>query len=695
MKFDIGGASAVIADGALSFVQDSVCRWRQDLKQLVFYSTARPFEIAENAWQITEEAEDVTYTDGAMEVKLRFAAACGALKIDAVFRNISDRPLQDLAVGLLADCTEGDAHKATMPHMIYNDNPSADPDRIVPHIGNEEGRGIIVEENRLPIPAVNVEWKTSGYQSLTLLMVPEVEEGYDSEYWSMGILRKDGGERIAALSGVLMFNGLKDVYYGGRNTPLPYLNGYRSLQPGESLHKTFYLHFAETPEGRGFRHLIRLGYEVLQPEAKRQYSLEEMVAYKKNVMDSRYYEDERCCGYLTFGKANAFGNVSGRPEYFLYGWTGQAIKLAWCDLLIGVKEKDPARIKRAVKTVDFYVKHAECREKPGLLMGYYMIDLAQMRPEWKSKEAAVPSRIQGEALIDLLDLMQLMKKQAMDVPADWEAFVRRAADFLCEDGALTADGIYPVDWTHEGKPGTVILNSAGISCVTALAQAGVYFSEPAYLEHAKQRYERYYEIHMKTFARPFARATMDARCEDKESGIYFFKAAAYLYEITKDARYEEDAAVAADWLLTFVYFWNTKFQPGTVCHKMQFDSTGWPGVSVQNHHLDVFFPTYELFKFGVLSNREFYCKMSSCVAAALTYGVAAKEGDYDYTVIGEQGEQYYQTNYFQVKYPKILELTGFYRGGMQVWNPSWITAQVLQSSLCFLYGDLGDAVNKS
>ena len=85
----------------------------------------------------------------------------------------------------------------------------------------------------------------------------------------------------------------------------------------------------------------------------------------------------------------------------------------------------------------------------------------------------------------------------------------------------------------------------------------------------------------------------------------------------------------------------------------------------------------------------------NCVAAALTYGVAAKEGDYDYTVIGEQGEQYYQTNYFQVKYPKILELTGFYRGGMQVWNPSWITAQVLQSSLCFLYGDLDDAVNKS
>ena len=692
MEFTIENTHAVIDGVNLSFYIGDDCKWQQKLTDIVFYSTARPFEIENKKWDVVSSTAEngiqkIELSDGTLNVSMLIGSENDAVKIDAVYKNISGKTLKDLTVGFNIDCIDGTSHKPTMPHIIYNDNPSADPDRIVPHIGDSQGKGIIVEENRLPIPAVNIEWKDGNYYALTLLMVPEVVDGYDSEYWSMGILRHQGGEKIAALSGVLMFNGMKDVYYGGRNTPLPYLNGYQILQQNKSLHKTFYLKFSETNEGRGFRDIIRLGYDVLKPEAVRQHSLEQMVAYKKNVMDSRYYEDADCCGYITFGKANAFGNVSGRPEYFLYGWTGQAIKLAWCDCLIGIKEEDQVRISRAMKTVDFYVGNGECKTKPGLILGYYMIDLKEMRPEWKSSDVAVPSRIEGEALIDLIDLMQLLQKNGIAVPEKWEAFVRRAAEFLSDDSCLTKDGIYPVGWNHDGTAQIEILNSAGISCVTALAKAGTYFEDAGYIEKAVQRYERYYEIHMKTFERPFARATMDARCEDKESGIYFFKTAAYLYEITKDDRYKEDAAVAADWLLTFIYFWNTGFQPGTVCNKMKFDSTGWPGVSVQNHHLDVFFPTYELFKFGVLSNQEFYCKMSRCISAALTYGVAVKKGDYDYTVIGEQGEQYYQTNYFQVKYPKIIELTGFYRGGMQVWNPSWITAQVLQSSLCFLYGD--------
>ena len=76
--------------------------------------------------------------------------------------------------------------------------------------------------------------------------------------------------------------------------------------------------------------------------------------------------------------------------------------------------------------------------------------------------------------------------------------------------------------------------------------------------------------------------------------------------------------------------------------------------------------------------------MGGHVRNALTYGVCTEEGEWGYTVIGEQGEQYYQTNYFQLRYPQVLEYMGGWRGGMQVWNPSWITAQVLASELKFL-----------
>lgn len=69
------------------------------------------------------------------------------------------------------------------------------------------------------------------------------------------------------------------------------------------------------------------------------------------------------------------------------------------------------------------------------------------------------------------------------------------------------------------------------------------------------------------------------------------------------------------------------------------------------------------------------------------------EGEWGYSVVGEQGEQYYQTNYFQLRYPDVLKYLESYRGGMQVWNPSWITAQVLSSTLRFLYLMQEDAGN--
>ena len=195
----------------------------------------------------------------------------------------------------------------------------------------------------------------------------------------------------------------------------------------------------------------------------------------------------------------------------------------------------------------------------------------------------------------------------------------------------------------------------------------------------------YAAYHMDTFEIPFAHANMDARCEDKEAWLYFFVTAAKLYQLTGKSCFEEWARLAADWILTFVYHWDTGFRPGTACAKEGFHSTGWPGVSVQNHHLDVFFPTYELYQFGRLCGDHRLMQLARLVSNALTQGVCTREGEWGYTVIGEQGEQYYQTNYFQVRYPAILNYMAHYRGGMQVWNPSWITAQVMSSALKFHY----------
>ena len=117
------------------------------------------------------------------------------------------------------------------------------------------------------------------------------------------------------------------------------------------------------------------------------------------------------------------------------------------------------------------------------------------------------------------------------------------------------------------------------------------------------------------------------------------------------------------------------------CAERGFRTTGWPGVSVQNHHLDVFFPVAEMTRFGEATGNQLLSRIAGHVRDALTYGICTRPGEWGYEVIGEQGEQYYQTNYFQVRYPLILKYMDRYRGGMQVWNPSWITAQVLTAAI--------------
>lgn len=696
MNFQLGNKKVVVDETAITLYDRDTEIFTQETRTLLQYSDCRPWALTDPEWVLKEVEEQggetpsltLLYLAEPVLAALTFCVQEQALKITVTYTNQSDTQICDFTGGLTIHCTGKGKNKVTIPHMIYNDNPSADPERIVPHIGEEVGGGIIVEEHRLPIPAVNVEWKREdGCYYVTLLSMPQVLTGDESEYWSLGVVKEADGERITALSGPLMFNGMKDVVYGGRCTPLPYLTGYRYIRPGEGISKTFYLGFGRTEEGKGFRSLVSMGHELLKPVTVAQHTYQEMIEYKKQVLDTRYYKDDTCSGYLTFGSANHFGNISRRPEYFLYGWTGQAVKLAWCDIMLGLRTKETFRYERGVEIVDFFVKNGQSKEQPGLFFGYYLIEKQEWRNVWKDPTAPISSRIEGEALSDLLDIMKVLRHYNKPVPAHWEQAVKDACAFLLTKQALTKEGIYPMSWNPDGSVHEEMTNAAGMPCVWALAKAGDYFNNQEYIVGAVKRYEVYYELHMKTFDRPFARATMDAKCEDKEAGIYFFTAAAELYRLTREERFRQWASIAADWILTFVFFWETGFQKNSQCAKMNFKTTGWPGVSVQNHHLDVFFPSYEMYAFGCDSGQPLYEEMGRHVSEALTYGVSTKVGEYDYSVVGEQGEHYYHTNYFQIKYPVILKCICNYRGGMQVWNPSWITAQVMQSAIRFAYDE--------
>lgn len=663
--------------------------YEKKTSSIIGYSLTRPFSLNKNEWEFVSEKEHegkliLTYRDFPIEAIITFSSGENDIEADVKYINISNEEIADFAGNISFDLIGHGKNKMTLPNMIYNDNPSAVPTKIVPHIGDKSGGGIIVEEHRLPITAVNGEWKIDDISYfMTLFLYPQVVTGDEREYWSLGIVKEDDGETMTALSGPIMFNGFKDVVYGGRNVPMSWLKGYRYIRPGESVSKKFAVSFGDIEEGKGFRNIIDLGYNKLKPQTTRLHTYEEMVNYKKNVLDSRYYKDETCCGYLTFGSANSFGNISGRPDYFLYGWTGQTIKLAWCDMALALKTGNDKDFARACEIVDFFVNNGQHKEFPGLFYGYYLIKKKQWRGVWKNPDAALASRIEGECVSDLVDVMTLLRENGKEVPAHWEKSVRDACDFIMNSRFQTEDFIYPLSWEIDGSIIDAAKNAAGMPCVLALAKASEYFDEQSYLDYAKEKYAIYADLHMKTFDIPFARATMDAKCEDKEAGLYFFETAVELYRLTNEERFKKWAEISGDWILTFVFFWETGFAKDTRCAKMGFKTTGWPGVSVQNHHLDVFFPSYEMYMFGKKTGNRKFEEMGKNINAALTYGVCTKEGEWGFTVIGEQGEHYYHTNYFQAREDVISHIHSW-RGGSQMWNPSWITAQVMSSNMHFM-----------
>lgn len=685
----------------LSFGENGASCLDLDLARLVTYSRTRPWSLPAIAWHldaVERQADRCAYrfSDGQANVTLHLAPFGEAVCLSVTLTNASADTWDDVTCALQLYLPDARPGKIVIPHVIYNDNPSADPERLVPRIGSQPGQGSVFEEHRLPIPAVSVAWGSPGEERfVTLLSRPEVTSGEDRDYWSLGALNQDQGLSVLALSGPVMLGGQKDMTYGAQCQAVPYDGAYRSLVPGESLSKTFFLqHGTGAGTGKGFRSMVRLAYDALKPEAVSRHSLAEMVAFKKNVLDHRFHENARSVGYICYGASNSFGDVSGRPEYYLYAWTGQALKLAWCDCVLGLGTAETFRLVRGIDAADFYVRYSGTAT-PGLRRAYYYHQSdswgipgdgrgygahGSRQIDGKTVEI-ISSRMLGEALADLVDIMLLLREHGKAVPAHWNEAVRASCAFLMDHQCQTADGIYPLYWHPDGSVGEQLVSAAGISCVTALVKAWSYFRDETFLSFAAQICSTYADLHIRTMDRPFARATLDARCEDKEAGIAFFLAAFELFKATGDEMYRTWAGLAADWILTFVYFWDTGFKPGSICARKQFRTTGWPGVSVQNHHLDVFFPVYELYEFGRLCRDDLYSQMAQKIRNALTQGVCTYRGEWGFSVIGEQGEQIYQTNYGQVGKAGSQQL--FWRGGMHVWNPSWITAQVLQHTLRF------------
>lgn len=602
----------------------------------------------------------------AVEVRLAFDDS-DRLNLELRWRNTSKQRVADLAVGLLLDLGRAKDSQLTVPGLIYNDNPSADPARAVPRIGPTPGGGFVAEEDRLPIPGVNLEWRDGRERRwLTVFSRPQARRSGDGQvrYGSLGAIRQDGPV-IAALSGVLMFDGKQDVRYVSKAETEATDDGYLTLRPGEVYTQHLVLDWGpQELRGHAFRHLVESARTLFTAASARGLALDELISLKTVALDNRSYQSGTVAGYTKF--SDIPGNGPRKPRHFLYGWTGQALKLAWCDAQIGFNTRDRLRIDRCRAAVEFYLAGSPT-PTPGLRHNAYQVSTRRWTSFRAGNRPMVSSRAYGETISDLADVITLFRDHDEPVPPSWLNALEEAMIFL-RGTAQLADGTFPVGWRLDGTPAATTVSAAGIPCVLAALKASSVLASADLLSDATIWLSRYHDQHARTFDRPFSRSTLDAACEDKEAGMYYFMAAYELFRRTGDPLYATWCEVAADWLLTWVYVWSPEQEEDSPLHVAGFNAIGWPTVSVQNHHLDTFFPTYELLSFGLTTNRPAYVKAARTTLQALTQGVATAPNDWNFPLPGEQGEAVFQTHWQR-------------RGHTNTWNPSWVIAIPLTNAL--------------
>ena len=601
----------------------------------------------------------------------------GMVRIARCWRHAHDQPQVGVHLCLPVRIRPGKDVRIMMPGINYNNNPNADPKRVVPRFADELPTWGLYEEHRYPVPMVHFEWGKDGARArISLVTKPSsIAYGVEDQWWSLGAKMAHDHTDLLVTSGIVVTNERFGAVYGKQNTTEHYDDPSLDVPGRAEIEKTAYLDVGRVERiGYGFAQTLRHAYEIFQPSAEAKRSSAEVIELKTQAAKARYHEDGDVAGFLCLPEKNVYSS----PPYFLWGWTGQSLRMAWCLLQLGRESGDGELTRQAGKAIDFFVQGQPADESALPCLRYLVNEGKWEADEMVKVGSIVSSRQLGEAMNSLADVLALQSDKD-----SWREMYARAVQFLATNESLAADGLYPRFWhTDRTVPIGVPTGTAGVFCVSPLVKGAALLGEDALVDRAVERLDAYFVYNVRDLKTPYWGGTLDACCEEKEAAIGFMRAALDVYDATQDRKFLDWARMAAEWILTFVYCWDTGFREGTPCQG-RMATTGWCSVSVQNQHIDVFTPCVEFLRLGEAAGEERFTELGRMLFNAITQSIAGPDYMWTYddgdkhSVVGEQAEQFFQTNYGQGR----MTDRSVWRGGINTWNPSWIIAHVLWQAI--------------
>ncbi|NCD05254.1 MAG: hypothetical protein EOL97_03975 [Spirochaetia bacterium] len=292
-------------------------------------------------------------------------------------------------------------------------------------------------------------------------------------------------------------------------------------------------------------------------------------------------------------------------------------------------------------------------------------------------EMQINTRCNGETMLNYVLLYNSLKKENILVP-DFINIAKRVARFYCDN--QLHNGSFGRWWTKDGRP-MDISGTNGVHIAVFLIEllTNIDKENCLYLDIKTALYQAYDYYNKMVYENKFYGDTLDADSVDKEAAVVLLRFFLDLYEIEKNICYLESAKKVVNFLLTWVWQFNSFIESNSPLGERSFSTKGMSSVSVAHNHLDFYgiAISYDLFRLHKYSKDSFYKNQGIIMAKACCQLISNPKDrlDRDPYFDGWQPEQINHTDwdyfnnsqrangsfYIDIAWVTVLGLSSYYK----------------------------------